>query len=119
MIGTLIKRLTVRTLDVVVERGKESDRTVVRLAATGLDRVRGWVGLDRIELRTTPPAWDGAQPEQPMWQSDRDKLHKHRVDKGIVKPPAGTTMPVKAASSTGERKAGEGAGAGIVRAGRG
>ncbi|MBK9756912.1 MAG: NifU family protein [Nannocystis sp.] len=97
MIGTIFKRLTVRTLDVVVERGKESDRTVVRLAATGLDRVRGWVGLDRIELRTTPPAWDGAQPEQPMWQSDRDKLHKHRVDKGIVKPPAGTTMPVKAA----------------------
>ncbi len=95
MIGTLIKRLTVRTLDVVVERGKESGRPVVRLAADGLDRARRLVGLDRFELRTNPPAWDGAQPEQPMWQTDKDKLHKHRVDKGITKPAAGTTGPTK------------------------
>ena len=94
MIGTLIKRVTVRTLDAVVERGKESERAGVRLAASGLDRVRSWVGLDRIETRTVIPPWDGTTPEQPMWQSDRDKLHKHRVDKGIIKPPAGTTAPV-------------------------
>lgn len=87
MIGTLLRRLTVRTLDVVVERGKESERPTVRLAANGLDTVRGWVGLDRLgPARTNMPAWDGTQPEQPMWQTDRDKLHKHRVDKGIIKP---------------------------------
>ena len=97
MIGTLIKRLTVRTLDVVVERGKESERPIVRLAADGLDRARRLVGLDRFGLRTTPPAWNGTTPEQPMWQTDKDKLHKHRVDKGIIKPAAGTTMPVKPA----------------------
>lgn len=95
MIGTLIKRLTVRTLDVVVERGKESERPMVRLAADGLDRARRLVGLDRFGLRTTPPAWDGSTPEQPMWQTDKDKLHKHRVDKGIIKPAAGTTAPSK------------------------
>ncbi len=86
MIGTLIKRLTVRTLDVVVARGKESERGAVRAAATGLDRVRGWVGLDRIPVRLEVPSWDGAEPVQPMWQSDRDKLQKHRLDKGIIKP---------------------------------
>lgn len=86
MIGTLIKRFTVRALDVVVERGRESERGVVRAAATGLDRVRGWVGLDRIPVRLEVPSWDGAEPVQPMWQSDRDKLHKHRLDKGILKP---------------------------------
>jgi Fe-S cluster biogenesis protein NfuA/rhodanese-related sulfurtransferase/glutaredoxin len=97
VIGTLIKRLTVRTLDAVVERGKESERAVVRLAADGLDRARRLVGLDRFGLRTTLPSWDGAQADQPMWQTDKDKLHKHRVDKGIIKPAAGTTMPVKPA----------------------
>jgi len=86
VIGTLIKRFTVRALDVVVERGRESERGVVRAAATGLDRVRGWVGLDRIPVRLEVPSWDGAEPVQPMWQSDRDKLHKHRLDKGILKP---------------------------------
>ena len=70
----------------VVERGRESERGVVRAAATGLDRVRGWVGLDRIPVRLEVPSWDGAEPVQPMWQSDRDKLHKHRLDKGILKP---------------------------------
>ena len=100
MIGTLIKRLTVRTLDVVVERGRESERPTLRMAATGLDRVRGWVGLDRIERRTVSPPWDGSQPEQPMWQTDKDKLHKHRVDRGIIKPegatgPAPVEPPVK------------------------
>ena len=96
MIGTLIKRLTVRTLDVVVARGKESERGVVRAAATGLDRVRGWVGLDKIPVRLEVPSWDGAEPVQPMWQSDRDKLQKHRLDKGIIKP-EGAAAPVAVA----------------------
>lgn len=100
MIGTLIKRLTVRTLDAVVERGRESERPTLRIAASGLDRVRGWVGLDRIERRTVSPPWDGSQPVQPMWQTDKDKLHKHRVDRGIIKPegavaPAPVEPPVK------------------------
>mgnify|MGYP000579554622 CR=1 FL=1 len=68
---------------------------MVRIAADGLDRARRLVGLDRFGLRTTPPAWDGSTPEQPMWQTDKDKLHKHRVDKGIIKPAAGTTAPSK------------------------
>ena len=100
MIGTLLKRLTVRTLDAVVERGRESERPTVRIAAGGLDRVRGWAGLDRIERRTVSPPWDGSQPVQPMWQTDKDKLHKHRVDRGIIKPegavaPAPVEPPVK------------------------
>lgn len=95
MIGTIIKRLTVRTLDVVVARGKESERAALRMAAAGLDRARGWVGLDRVRGRIVPPPWDGTTPEQPMWQSDRDKLHKHRVDKGIIKAP-GAAAPAPA-----------------------
>ena len=95
MIGTLIKRLTVRTLDVMVARGRHSERAALRLAADGLDRARAWVGLDRIPGRIVPPPWDGTVPVQPMWQSDRDKLHKHRVDKGIIKP-AGATAPTPA-----------------------
>lgn len=100
MIGTLIKRLTVRTLDVVVDRGRGSERPSLRRAATGLDRARRWVGLDRIERRTVSPPWDGATPEQPMWQTDKDKLHKHRVDRGIIKTstgaaPAPVEPPVK------------------------
>jgi Fe-S cluster biogenesis protein NfuA/rhodanese-related sulfurtransferase/glutaredoxin len=88
VIGTLIKRLTVRTLDAVVERGRESGQPTLRMAANGLDRARGWVGLDRthgITRRTVSPPWDGSLPEQPMWQTDKDKLHKHRVDRGIIK----------------------------------
>lgn len=100
MLGTLIKRLTVRTLDVVVERGKDSEHPSLRMAATGLDRARGWVGLDRIGRRTTSPPWDGTTPEQPMWQTDKDKLQKHRVDRGIIKgatgaAPAPAEPPVK------------------------
>jgi glutaredoxin 3 len=86
MLGTLLKRVTVRTLDAVVARGRESSSQALRVAASGLDRLRGVVGLDRVDVRLDIPAWDGAQPDQPMWQSDREKLHKHRVDRGIVKP---------------------------------
>ncbi len=89
MFGTILKRVTVKVLDGVVERGKRSERSVVRLAATGLDRARGWVGLDHIDILLVVPSWDGSQPEQHMWGSDRDKLNKWRMDKGITKPPAG------------------------------
>jgi rhodanese-related sulfurtransferase/Fe-S cluster biogenesis protein NfuA/glutaredoxin len=83
VIGTLLKRITVHTLDRVVERGKASEHAPVRLAAVGLDRARGFVGLDRIDLRLDLPEWDGSTPDQPMWQSDRDKLRKWQQDRGI------------------------------------
>lgn len=86
MIGTLLKRITVHTLDRVVERGKTSEHAPVRMAAAGLDRVRGIVGLDRIDLRLEIPGWDGGTPDQPMWQTDRDKLRKWQQDRGIIKP---------------------------------
>lgn len=89
MFGTILKRVTVKVLDGMVERGKQSERTVVRLAATGLDRARGWVGLDHIDIHLVVPSWDGSQPDQPMWGTDRDKLNKWRMDKGIIKPPTG------------------------------
>ena len=86
MIGTLLWRITVHTLNHVVERGKASERAPVRLAAEGLDRVRRSVGLDQIDVRLEVPSWDGATPDQPMWQSDREKLRKWQLDRGIVKP---------------------------------
>ena len=89
MFGTILKRVTVKVLDGVVERGKQSERSVVRLAATSLDRARGWVGLDRVDIRLEVPSWDGSHPDQPMWSTDREKLHKWRMDKGIIKPPVG------------------------------
>lgn len=89
MIGTLLKRITVHTLDRVVERGKTSEHAPVRLAAAGLDRARGLVGLDRIDVRLDLPSWDGSTPDQPMWQTDRDKLRKWQQDRGILKPEKG------------------------------
>ncbi|MBZ5708301.1 NifU family protein [Nannocystis pusilla] len=95
MIGTLLKRITVHTLDRVVERGKTSEHAPVRAAAAGLDRVRGLVGLDRIDIRLDLPAWDGGTPDQPMWQSDRDKLRKWQQDRGIIKPEKGEAKPAE------------------------
>ena len=86
MIGTILRRITVHTLDRVVERGKASEHAPVRLAAAGLDRVRNLVGLDKIDVRLEIPRWDGSTPDQPMWQTDRDKLRKWQQDRGIVKP---------------------------------
>lgn len=96
MFGTFLKRVTVRVLDGVVERGKRSERGVVRLAASGLDTARGWVGLDRVDVRLIVPSWDGSHPDQPMWSSDREKLHKHRMDKGIIKPPGADAVETPA-----------------------
>lgn len=86
MIGTLLKRITVHSLNHVVERGRASERAPVRLVAEGLDRVRRIVGLDRIDVRLEVPAWDGSTPDQPMWKSDREKLRKWQEGRGIVKP---------------------------------
>lgn len=85
MLGTLLRRVTVKTLDVVIDRGRTSERAPVRAAASALDRVRGVVGLDAIPPQAPLPDWSGEQPDQPMWETDRKKLHKHQVDRGIVK----------------------------------
>lgn len=88
MIGTLFRRVTVKTLDVVVDRGRRSSRAPLRVAASALDRVRGAVGLDAV-LPTRPiPVWSDERPDQPMWESDRKKLHKHQLDRGIIKEEA-------------------------------
>jgi Fe-S cluster biogenesis protein NfuA/glutaredoxin len=86
VIGTLLRRITVHTLNHVVERGKASERAPVRVAAEGLDRVRKFVGLDRIDVRLEVPQWDGGTPDQPMWQTDKEKLRKWQLDRGIIKP---------------------------------
>ena len=85
MLGTLFRRVTVRTLDVVVDRGRSSDHAPVRAAATALDRVRGAVGLDDVAPQSPVPPWSGSVAEQPMWETDRRKLHKHQLDHGIIK----------------------------------
>ncbi|MCB9715946.1 MAG: NifU family protein [Myxococcales bacterium] len=83
MLGTLVRRVTVKTLDAVIDRGRSSERAPVRAAASALDKVRGVVGLDAIPSQAPLPTWSGRTPEQPMWESDRKKLHKHRIDQGI------------------------------------
>lgn len=95
MIGTILRRITVHTLDFVVERGKASEHAPVRLAAAGLDRVRNFVGLDTIDVRLDIPSWDGGTPDQPMWQTDRDKLRKWQQDRGIVKPEQADAKPAE------------------------
>ena len=100
MLGTLVRRVTIKSLDAVVERGQQSSRIPVRLAASAIHRARTMVGLDRIERLGETPAWQGAKPEQPMWETDRKKLHKHRLDQGIIKegqdaPAAAPAVAVK------------------------
>ncbi len=52
--------------------------------ASALDQARSVVGL-RSVLREAPlPQWSGNHPERPMWDSDKKKLHKFQVEKGIV-----------------------------------
>ncbi len=86
MIRTLLHRAAVATLDTVIDRGRSSGHAPVRLAADTLDRLRGVVGLDRVPVREPLPEWDRSHPDQPMWGSDREKLHRFRVDRGIIKP---------------------------------
>ncbi|MCX4246870.1 NifU family protein [Paraliomyxa miuraensis] len=85
MLGTLIRRVTVKTLDVVVDKGRSSEHAPLRAAASALDRVRGVVGLDVVEAQAPLPTWSGDQPDQPMWASDRKKLRKHQLEKGIIR----------------------------------
>jgi len=73
-------------LDAVSEKAEQSDVGVVRQAGAALDKVRGAVGLDRIPTISPIPDWESEHPDQPMWQSDREKLRRHQVDKGIIDP---------------------------------
>ena len=88
MIGTLMRRVTVRTLDAVVDRGKASGRAPVRLAAGVLDRARTVVGLHEVNRDAPLPDWSGRHPERPMWESDRKKMEKWQAEQGINKTPA-------------------------------
>jgi Fe-S cluster biogenesis protein NfuA/rhodanese-related sulfurtransferase/glutaredoxin len=107
MLGTLLRRVTIKTLDAVVDKGRTSEHAPVRVAASALDRVRGVVGLDAIEPQAPIPAWSPDQPDQPMWESDRRKLRKHQLDRGILREddgaPAGpaATAPTQAIPKTG------------------
>jgi len=86
MLGTLVRRITINALDTVVERGRSAEATPVRWAASALDTVRAKVGLTEIARESPLPAWTGDHPHRPMWESDRKKLHKHRIDQGIISP---------------------------------
>lgn len=85
MLRTTLHSITVRSLDYVTEKARGSDRAAVRTAGAVLDRFRGLVGLDRVHVRSPIPPWDGGVPDQHMWPSDRDKLHKWQIDQGILK----------------------------------
>ncbi len=85
MLGTLFRRVTVRTLDAVVDKGRASASAPVRAAASAIDRVRGVVGLDDVQPQAPLPQWSSERPEQPMWDSDRNKLRKFQLDRGIIK----------------------------------
>lgn len=100
MLGTLLRRVTVKTLDAVVDRGRTSERAPVRAAASALDRVRGVVGLAVVEPQAPVPSWSAARPDQPMWETDRKKLHKHQLERGIIREeeaPAKADAPAEAA----------------------
>jgi Fe-S cluster biogenesis protein NfuA/glutaredoxin len=83
VIKTLAHRVTVRTLDAVVERGRKSKRGTVRTAAGVLDRARSMVGLDGIPTVSPIPEFDGAPPDKPMWESDRKRFRKWQEAQGV------------------------------------
>ena len=83
MIGTLAQRFTVLLLDAAVARGQRSRFVGVRAAAQALDRARGIVGLDAVRREVPLPDWAAGQPDRPMWESDRKKLHKWQRERGI------------------------------------
>lgn len=60
----------------------------MRVAASALDQLREAVGLDHIPAREEIPEWSGRVPEQPMWETDRKKLRKHQLDRGIIEEEA-------------------------------
>lgn len=75
-----------RTLDVVVDRGKASERAPIRIAARAIERARAWVHLHEVPRDAPLPAWSGEHPPRPMWDSDRKKMEKWQLDQGIKKP---------------------------------
>jgi len=102
MLGTLVRRVTVRTLDAVVDKGRSSGSASVRAAATALDRARGVVGLDEIPSQSPLPSWSGDRPDQPMWSSDRNKLRKFQIDRGIIKEEGAEEAESAAAAAEAE-----------------
>lgn len=46
------------------------------------------VGLEGVDVRSPMPDWTGDYPDHPMWESDKKKLRKHQIDKGIIQPEA-------------------------------
>ncbi len=60
----------------------------VRVMASALDQARSVVGLQNVAREAPLPTWSGNHPERPMWDSDKKKLHKFQVDKGIVEADA-------------------------------
>lgn len=84
MLGRLVRRVAVQSLDAIVVRGKESERTPVRLVASALDQARSVVGLDAVNREAPLPSWSGGHPDRPMWDSDKKKLRKFQIEKGII-----------------------------------
>jgi len=86
MLVTLLRRITISTLDAAIERGRAVSVPPVRWMAAAIDRARPWMGLDVVQREAPLPDWTGAHPHRPMWDSDRKKLLKWQIDKGIVQP---------------------------------
>ncbi|MFO0632141.1 MAG: NifU family protein [Nannocystaceae bacterium] len=101
MIGTLAQRFTVLLLDAAVARGQRSRFGGVRAAAQVLDRARGIVGLDAVRREVPLPDWAAGQPERPMWESDRKKLHKWQRERGIGGADEQAAAPAKATPTVG------------------
>ncbi len=85
MIGTIARRVTVKLLDAVVERGQRSELAPLRVAAGALHRARALVGLGEVGREAPLPAWSGSTPERPMWETDKKKLHKWQLERGILR----------------------------------
>ncbi|MGH1345775.1 MAG: NifU family protein [Nannocystales bacterium] len=88
MLGRLVRRAAVQSLDAIVTRGKESGRSPVRVMASAIDQARSVVGLDAVNRDAPLPTWSEGHPDRPMWGSDKVKLEKFQIDKGIIKPKA-------------------------------
>jgi Fe-S cluster biogenesis protein NfuA/rhodanese-related sulfurtransferase/glutaredoxin len=93
MIGTIARRATVKLLDVVVERGQRSSHAPVRVAAGALQRARALVGLDAVGRDAPLPDWSGSTPERPMWETDKKKLHKWQLERGIIQEEGSDAAP--------------------------
>ena len=79
MLARLVRRVAVQSLDVIVTRGRQSERAPVRVMASALDQARSVVGLDAIGREAPLPSWSTRHPERPMWESDQKKLRKFQL----------------------------------------